>query len=50
MHAICKPSFVFNPESVDDIYSSMINAFNTYPNKSEQLVFNEIEGLISILN
>jgi glycosyltransferase involved in cell wall biosynthesis len=50
MHAICRPSYIFNPESVEDIYNVMVTAFNSIPNKSEQLVSNEVENLLSLLS
>lgn len=50
MFAVCKPSFTFDPESVDDICKSMIAAANSDNSDSEQLVFNKIDDLILILN
>lgn len=50
MFAICNPSITFNPESVEDICKSMINAIQGDNSISEQLVFNKIEELLLILN
>lgn len=50
MFAICNPSITFNPESVEDIFKSMINAIQGVNSNSEQLVFNKIDELLLILN
>lgn len=49
LHAICKPSLVFDPLSVDSIKDSIIFAIdNTIPN-TEQKLFNEVNKIISLL-
>jgi glycosyltransferase involved in cell wall biosynthesis len=49
MHAVCEPSLVFNPNSIDSIYNSFKFACDTSLKPTKQLVFNEINKLIQCL-
>jgi glycosyltransferase involved in cell wall biosynthesis len=48
--AVCIPSLLFNPYSVDSIADAFESAVLTEIKKTEQLVFNEINSLLKLLN
>ncbi|RRJ88483.1 glycosyltransferase [Flavobacterium macacae] len=49
LHAICQPSLVFDPLSVDSIKNSIIFAINHILPNTEQKLFNEVNKIISLL-
>ncbi len=49
MHAICKPSISFNPESIEDMSNAMKNALNKQFDISEQYAHNKINDLINLI-
>lgn len=49
MHAVCKPSIVFNPVIVEDICYALEKAVTEDISESEKIVFNEIDNLIKLL-
>ncbi|KIC63426.1 glycosyltransferase [Chryseobacterium taiwanense] len=49
MHAVCKPSLLFDPLNIDSIENAILTAMNnTLPN-TEQKIFNKIDDIISLL-
>lgn len=48
-HAVCKPSFLFNPNEIESIANAFYNAVTENTRPTEQLVFNEIKSLIKLL-
>jgi glycosyltransferase involved in cell wall biosynthesis len=49
IHAVCKPSLVFDPESEESITEAFEKAIQTDLPPSEQKVFNEIDKLIQLI-
>jgi glycosyltransferase involved in cell wall biosynthesis len=49
MHAVCKPSIVFNPELTEDICYAFEKAVTEEIRESEKIVFNEVDDLIKLL-
>lgn len=49
MHAVCEPSVIFDPLSVESIIQSIEKAVFTDCQPSKQKVFNEIDSLINLL-
>lgn len=49
MYAVCNPSVVFNPESVESIVKAMETGIFTEVKPTEKLIKNEIEKLIELL-
>jgi len=50
MWAVCEPSISFDPTSISDIINAFEKSTNPEIKKSKQLVFDEIDELISLLN
>jgi glycosyltransferase involved in cell wall biosynthesis len=48
-HAVCKPSLVFDPTTVESIVMAFQAAVEKQTQSTEQLVFNEIDKLIKLL-
>ena len=48
-HAVCKPSFLFNPNEIESIANAFYNAVTENTRPTEQLVYNEIKSLIKLL-
>ena len=50
LHSACKPSIVFDPESVSEITKAFENAVAGNFGPSKQLLFNEVDKIIEILS
>ena len=48
-YAVCSPSIIFNPKSVDSILESMSQAINKQEKPTLKLVDNEIDDLLTLL-
>lgn len=49
IHAVCKPSLVFDPTKSESIAMAFQAAIEKHPKPTEQLVYNEIDTLINLL-
>ncbi|MGV8947027.1 MAG: glycosyltransferase [Lutibacter sp.] len=48
-HAVCNPSLIFDPYNVESIAAAFYQGSTTNTKPTEQLIFNEIDNLITLL-